>query len=235
VLARPTDDPDFAPQRATAADVDAWIERASGLLARAFDTIAARGSWDNETIEAEAKALLANREALNAALRQLGRQGEGGLMTRIHGDFHLGQVLVASADAYIIDFEGEPARPVEERRRKASPLRDVAGLLRSIDYAAATTLDPKNVLASRLSPGRRDRLMTRLREGAEKSFLGAYREAVTGLPSMGGPSLLEFFLLEKAAYEVGYEAANRPNWLVVPVSGLARIAKRLLKTARSEV
>jgi len=77
--------------------------------------------------------------------------------------------------------------------------------------------------------------MTRLREGAEKSFLGAYREAVTGLPSMGGPSLLDFFLIEKAAYEVGYEAANRPNWLVVPVSGLARIARRLLKTARSEV
>ena len=157
-------------------------------------------------------------------------------MTRIHGDFHLGQVLVASADAYIIDFEGEPARPLSRSAaRKASPLRDVAGLLRSLDYAAATTLDPKNVVASRLSPGRRERLMTRLREGAEKSFLGAYREAVTGLPSMGGPSLLDFFLLEKAAYEVGYEAANRPNWLVVPVSGLARIAKRLLqdRTERS--
>lgn len=235
VLARPTDNPDFAPQRATPADVEAWIERATGLLARALDAIAARASWDNEAIEADAKALLASREALNETLRRLGRQGEGGLMTRIHGDFHLGQVLVASADAYIIDFEGEPARPVEERRRKASPLRDVAGLLRSIDYAAATTLDPKNVVASRLSPGRRQRLMTRLREGAEKSFLGAYREAVTGLPSMGGPSLLDFFLIEKAAYEVGYEAANRPNWLVVPVSGLARIAKRLLKTARSEV
>ena len=125
-------------------------------------------------------------------------------------------------------------RSLEERRRKASPLRDVAGLLRSIEYAAATTLDPKNVVASRLSPGRRQRLMTRLREGAEKSFLGAYREAVTGLPSMGGPSLLDFFLVEKAAYEVGYEAANRPAWLAVPVVGLARVARRLLKIARSE-
>jgi maltose alpha-D-glucosyltransferase / alpha-amylase len=235
VLAQPTDDPAFAPRRATAEDVEEWIARASDLLGRAFDAIASRKDWDSETIEAQATHLLADRDALTEMLRRLGSRGEGTLMTRIHGDFHLGQVLVASADAYIIDFEGEPARPVEERRRKASPLRDVAGLLRSIDYAAATTLDPKNVLASRLSPGRRDRLMTRLREGAEKSFLGAYREAVTGLPSMGGPSLLDFFLIEKAAYEVGYEAANRPNWLVVPVSGLARIAKRLLKTARSEV
>jgi maltose alpha-D-glucosyltransferase/alpha-amylase len=118
---------------------------------------------------------------------------------------------------------------------KASPLRDVAGLLRSIDYAAAAAIDPKNVLASRLSPGRRERLVTRLREGSEKAFIDAYREAAASLPDMGGKGLLDFFLLEKAAYEVGYEAANRPTWLAVPMTGLARIAKRLLKTARSKV
>jgi maltose alpha-D-glucosyltransferase/alpha-amylase len=234
VLAQPTDDPAFTPQRATAEDVDAWITRASELLAGAFDAIANRKDWENETIEANARQLLENREALHEALRHLGRQGEGTLMTRIHGDFHLGQVLVASADAYIIDFEGEPTRPLEERRRKASPLRDVAGLLRSIDYAAATVMDPKNVVASRVSPGRRQRLVKRLREGSEKAFLDCYREAAAGLPDMGGQSLLDFFLLEKAAYEVRYEAANRPGWLGVPVTGLARVANRLLKTARSK-
>jgi maltose alpha-D-glucosyltransferase/alpha-amylase len=228
VLAQPTDDLAFAPQRATAADVDAWIERAMESLAQAFDAIAARKSWDTEPVEADAKALLANREGLQAALQRLARQGEGTLMTRIHGDFHLGQVLVASADAYIIDFEGEPARPLEERRRKASPLRDVAGLLRSIDYAAATAMDPKNLLASRLSPGRRKRLVTRLRDGSEKAFLDAYREVAGGLPDVARGSLLEFFLVQKAAYEICYEAANRPGWLAVPVSGLARIAARLL-------
>ena len=157
-------------------------------------------------------------------------------MTRIHGDFHLGQVLVASADAYIIDFEGEPARPLAERRGKASPMRDVAGLLRSIDYAAATALDPKNVIASRVSPGRRQRLITRLREGAGKAFLGGYREATGRAGKKDGRldgRLLDFFLIEKAAYEVNYEAANRPTWLAIPVGGLARIANRLLPSAPS--
>ena len=137
-------------------------------------------------------------------------------------------MLVVSADAYIIDFEGEPTRSLAERRRKASPLRDVAGLLRSIDYAAATSLDPKNVVASRVSPGRRQRLVARLREGSEKAFLGGYREAAGKLAGKAKGGLLDFFLIEKAAYEVNYEAANRPTWLAIPVSGLARIAARLL-------
>ena len=231
VLARPTDDPAFAPQAATRQDVEAWVERATGLLAQAFDAIAARRTWDNEIVEADAHALLAGRGALERALRRLGENAEGALMTRIHGDFHLGQVLVASGDAYIIDFEGEPARPLAERRRKTSPLRDVAGLLRSIDYAAATMLDPKNVVANRVTPGRRQRLVTRLREGAERDFLGAYRETASGLPGMDGGDLLDFFLIEKAAYEVSYEAANRPSWLGIPVSGLARIANRILVPA----
>jgi maltose alpha-D-glucosyltransferase / alpha-amylase len=200
------------------------------MVSGAFDAIAMRTDWDNESVEAEARALLASREALERALRQLGELGEGTLMTRIHGDFHLGQVLVASADAYIIDFEGEPARPLAERRGKASPWRDVAGLLRSIDYAAATALDPKNVIASRVSPGRRQRLITRLREGAGKAFLGGYREATGGVGKKDG-RLLDFFLIEKAAYEVNYEAANRPTWLAIPVGGLARIASRLLAPA----
>ena len=105
--------------------------------------------------------------------------------------------------------------------------------IRDSDYAAATAIEPKNVVASRLSPGRRQRLVTRLREGSERAFVAAYREAAATLPDMGGEGLLDFFLLEKAAYEVGYEAANRPSWLAVPMSGMARIARRLLKAAGS--
>ena len=236
ILAGPTDDPAFAPAPASAEDVEAWAGRATELLDRALDAIAHRDSWDDETVAADAAALLESREALKTALRRLGRGGVGTLTTRVHGDFHLGQVLVASADAYIIDFEGEPARPLQERRRKASPLRDVAGLLRSFDYAAATVLDPKNLIANRVSPGRRERLVARLREGAEQAFLASYREAVADVPGMAGDGLLDFFLVEKAAYEVAYEAANRPAWLAIPMSGLVRVTPRLLAMmARSEV
>ncbi len=231
VLAQPSDDPAFAPGRAGAADVAEWIGRASGFLDRALDIVAQRREWESETLAADAAALAEAGPALLQALRLLGRHGEGSLLTRIHGDFHLGQVLVASGEAYIIDFEGEPARPVEERRRKSSPLRDVAGLLRSIDYAAATALDPKSVVANRVSPGRRQRLVARLREGSETAFLMAYREATAALPGKAPDELLDFFLVEKAAYEICYEAANRPAWLAIPIGGLARVAARLLATA----
>ncbi|TAJ82358.1 maltose alpha-D-glucosyltransferase [Reyranella sp.] len=231
VLARPTSNEAFSPRLAEADDVAAWTERAGGLLNQAMEVIADRKGWESETVTADAQQLLERRAELSEAMRRLAMSGLGSIMTRIHGDFHLGQVLVASADAYIIDFEGEPARPLAERRRKASPMRDVAGLLRSVDYAAATTLDPKNFVANRVPEARRLRLVTRLRKGAQRAFLATYRQAAAGLPGMDRGELLDFFLAEKAAYEICYEAANRPAWVAIPLTGLARIAARLLKDA----
>ena len=227
VLARPTEDEAFAPRRAAREDVAAWIERARSLLDRAFEAIAQRTSWETEGAAADAQQLLSQRETILAATVRLAEVGEGTLMTRIHGDFHLGQVLVASGDAYIIDFEGEPARPLAERRGKASPLRDVAGLLRSFDYALAATLDPKNVASARVPDDVRRKFLTRLRKGAESAFVDAYREAVRDLPGIGNFDLLDFFLIEKAAYEIGYEAANRPTWMAIPLTGLARLLRRI--------
>lgn len=229
VLARPSDDEAFSPRTAGPEDVEAWAERGLGLFERALDAISGIGTWESEAAAADARRLLDRRDALTSLLRQLVQSGLGSIVTRIHGDFHLGQVLIASADAYIIDFEGEPARPLEERRRKASPMRDVAGLMRSFDYAAAATLDPKNVIANRIPQARRLKLVTRLRRGAQRAFLAAYREAGAGLPGMDRGELLDFFLAEKAAYEVCYEAANRPAWVPIPLSGLSRLAARLLR------
>jgi maltose alpha-D-glucosyltransferase/alpha-amylase len=159
---------------------------------------------------------------------RLAKSGEGGLMTRIHGDFHLGQVLVASGDAYIIDFEGEPGRPLAERRAKMSPMVDVAGLMRSLDYAVATTLDPKMPTSAPLPEQTRAKFVKRLRDGAQQAFLDAYRAGVGDLPGLDNLDLLAFFMLEKAAYELIYEASNRPAWLTIPLHGLQRLMIRIL-------
>ena len=137
-------------------------------------------------------------------------------------------MLVASGDVHIIDFEGEPAHPVAERRAKASPLRDIAGLLRSLDYAAAATLAPKTVSGAPVPEEIRRELVMRLRDGARDAFLTAYRAATGSLPGLDSEDLLEFFLIEKAAYEAAYEAANRPAWLPIPMYGLADLAARII-------
>jgi maltose alpha-D-glucosyltransferase/alpha-amylase len=161
----------------------------------------------------------------------LAKAGAGTAMTRIHGDFHLGQVLVASGDVYIIDFEGEPGRPLAERRAKASPLRDVAGLLRSFDYAAAATLDPKRITGVQVPQEQRAEFVRRLRDGAKRAFLDAYRASSAAADNA---ELLDFFLIEKAAYELAYEAANRPAWMPIPIEGLAALVRRLAASGRSK-
>jgi maltose alpha-D-glucosyltransferase/alpha-amylase len=156
----------------------------------------------------------------------------GALRTRIHGDFHLGQVLVAQGDAYLIDFEGEPARTLEERRQKSSPLRDVAGLMRSLSYASAAAQSTTES-APQQTADRKRALFDRFRAHATQTFLTEYRAAIADAPTpLVSPeaeqALLDLFLIEKAAYEIRYEAANRPTWLSLPVRGLAALTSRLL-------
>jgi maltose alpha-D-glucosyltransferase/alpha-amylase len=169
---------------------------------------------------------------LRDACVRLAKAGEGALATRIHGDFHLGQVLVAHGDAFIVDFEGEPALPLAQRRAKSSPLRDVAGLLRSFDYAAAAAA-PGRAPSSDAAGERRLLLLRRFRETASREFLTAYRDAAQNAPnpwvSRGSEAaLLELSLLQKAAYEIRYEAANRPEWIAIPLRGLIAVARRVL-------
>ena len=151
------------------------------------------------------------------------------LKTRLHGDLHLGQVLNCLDDFLIIDFEGEPQRSFEQRRHKHSALRDVAGMLRSFDYAQHTALHqaaqhPADV--ERLAPLAR-RWEQRMRSGFMKSYAevavagGLYADAA-GFAAV--KPLLDLFELEKALYELRYEIDNRPDWVAVPLAGIAALA-----------
>ncbi len=232
VFATPTDDPAFKPEPTSTAILDEWADGAIEQIDTALDLLRRVQEWPDPLAEAQAKELLGLADALREAARRLAAGGAGSLRTRVHGDFHLGQVLVVQSDAYLIDFEGEPARTMEQRRAKSSPIRDVAGLLRSFDYAAAAAL-PGRVAASPQASARRAEILERFRADAAASFLAAYRAVLAEAPHQwvspdGEQAMLDLFLLEKAAYEVRYEAANRPTWIGIPIQGLHAIAARLV-------
>jgi maltose alpha-D-glucosyltransferase/alpha-amylase len=241
-LARPSDDPAFAPHpaskadaRARAGDVVAMVDRAMKLLGENA------GRLDSGCAE-KAQRLIARRDELVEAVQDLAEHEIGARHIRIHGDFHLGQVLVAQSDAYIIDFEGEPARPLDERRAKSSAARDVAGLIRSFDYAAATVANgfgDAEAAAGEIQPAeavlrhRRRDLIARFRDIANQAFLSAYRDVSRNaehrwMDESQETALIDLALIEKAAYEIGYEAAHRPGWVAIPLNGLAALADRLL-------
>jgi maltose alpha-D-glucosyltransferase/alpha-amylase len=163
-------------------------------------------------------------------LRKLAHAKNAGLKTRIHGDFHLGQILVVQNDIHIIDFEGEPAKPLKARRAKASPLRDVAGILRSFDYAAAATVSNRPPTSPALDE-KQLALLGEFTAAAGKAFLKAYHAVLAEAPhpwieAESEERLLRMFLIEKAAYEICYEAANRPAWIAFPLRGLTRLLER---------
>jgi maltose alpha-D-glucosyltransferase/alpha-amylase len=235
-LAAPTNDSAFAPEVVDDGVVSRWAKDAAEQIERGLNDLErARETLDPER-QALADSVLARRENLMASLPALAERGRGGLTIRIHGDFHLGQILVSQSDAYLIDFEGEPLRSLEQRRRKTTPLRDVAGFLRSLDYAAASFELPESNASPQPVRERSARLLRQFRRETATAFLRAYWRSVRGAEPLGlGPSkapLLNLMLMEKAAYEISYEAANRPNWLAIPLRGFAAVANRLRTGAR---
>ncbi len=235
-LASPSDDPAFAPEPATRETVRHWLDDAKKTLDVALDLLARQLASTQHSLSGEmrelAQSLLDRRAALIKAMQERVPADAHALRIRIHGDFHLGQVLLAQGDAYLIDFEGEPARPIEQRRDKTCALRDVAGLLRSLSYAGAAAQSTTES-APQQTAERKRALSERFRGSAAEAFLSAYRAAVADTPeplvsATHEQALLDLFLIEKAAYEISYEAANRPTWLGLPVRGLAAIASRVL-------
>jgi maltose alpha-D-glucosyltransferase/alpha-amylase len=227
VLSRETSSPAFAPEVAEASDAANWARKAEERIQTAYETMSRQQTWEREQDRDRAQTLLNQSKSIVSTIRKLAESGVGTLMTRIHGDFHLGQVLVAGGDAYIIDFEGEPGTSIAERRAKTSPLRDVAGLLRSIDYVGATFIDRGSLAAVAVDSAQRDQLIAQFRARSVTAFLRAYWEATASRNAVAARNLLDLFLIEKAAYEIVYEAAHRPTWIGVPIAGLARLTTRI--------
>ena len=180
----------------------------------------------------ELEELLASEKALQQQIRPLVEQKISVSRIRTHGDYHLGQLLRAGKDFVIIDFEGEPARPISERRLKRSALRDVAGMLRSFDYAPYAVLfgkAPSSVIRAEDAPILEQAARYWVQH-VSAAFLRAYLAASRGsahLPESAEATsiLLRAHLIEKALYEVNYELANRPDWVRIPLRGLLEFVK----------
>jgi maltose alpha-D-glucosyltransferase/alpha-amylase len=226
-LATPTDNPAFAAEPIGKADLTAWQRAVRRQAEAAFKALRQALPQLDEGDRARVQTLLAHREQCFARIEALTGAPVAAAKTRIHGDYHLGQVLVAQNDFYILDFEGEPARPLAERRAKSSPLKDVAGMLRSFDYAAWAAI----MTLTEVDAGGGEivrSLAEAWRRATEDAFLSAYRETIAGAPSYPeapeeAARLLDLFLLEKALYEICYEAANRPHWVRIPLKGVTSL------------
>jgi maltose alpha-D-glucosyltransferase / alpha-amylase len=223
-FATPTDDPAFALEPLRAEDLANWAaETASeteAVMARLQDARPSLAEGD----AALADRVLDHRDALLQRARSVARMTPQGMLSRVHGDYHLGQVLLSQGDVSIIDFEGEPARTLAERRAKSSPLQDVAGMLRSFDYAAlmAVRLHPQGEGAIAESALRR---LEDWRQSVARAYLAAYEEHAAGTPNLPEDAdarrqLLDLFLLRKAIYEISYELGNRPAWVGIPLRGV---------------
>ncbi|MBB3176840.1 maltose alpha-D-glucosyltransferase [Variovorax sp. Sphag1AA] len=224
-LGRPTDNKAFAPEPLTAQDLqrlrDTIRAEAGATLAQLREYIRTNPPG---SVAEDATRLLGMQDAINTFINHVSIEGKTGRRTRYHGDYHLGQVLVTRNDFVIIDFEGEPARPIEERRGKQSPLRDVAGMLRSFNYARWSALRRAAQNVGELA--RLDAAAREWEAETRAAFLSGYSQALS--PTLGpvDEQLLKLFELEKAFYELRYELDNRLDWVPVPLQGILAMLDR---------
>jgi maltokinase len=200
-------DPDFAPEEPSTESLSLLVATIDEEIDRIFVDLP----------ESEALEPIAGRgQDVRERLKMLANIGAGGRVIRTHGDYHLGQTMLTDRGWVILDFEGEPARSLSERRMKRSPLRDVAGMLRSFSYVSAAAQQLGGTTPA-----------SDWEERARSAFLASYYAAVDSslLPPGQDPThrLLSVFELEKAVYELRYELNNRPDWVGIPVAGIVRL------------
>lgn len=221
-LASAKDDAAFLPERMTTEDLVALCNDLTEHANVAFDTLKSNLSHLPDDQVEMAGLILGRRRILIERFRKLADMEAAGKKIRVHGDYHLGQVLRVKGDFVILDFEGEPARSLQQRRTKQSPLKDVAGMLRSFSYAAFAALNKH--IARRPQERQQMEPWARLWEATVTSaFKQAYRKTMGNsqiVPAQAFDSMLEIYILDKALYELMYELNNRPGWIRIPLTGI---------------
>jgi maltose alpha-D-glucosyltransferase/alpha-amylase len=229
-LAMEPEHPAFAPepfsrlyQRSLYQGIRNQVTRALELLRRRMDMI-------NVETRPAAESLLGRREDLLRRLRGIAEHGVNAMRIRCHGDYHLGQVLYTGTDFVIIDFEGEPARPISERSIKTTPFRDVAGMLRSFDYACHVALESQisGLVIQEADYADLEKWVQFWVGWTCAAFVKSYLSVAGGSPIVpqpeaGARTLLDLYLAEKAVYELTYELNNRPDWTHIPLKGILRL------------
>lgn len=228
-------DPAFRPEPLTPADRQAAVDRARAMLDESLAVLSGRLEALTPGARASAERLLspagAERRRIESLLSRFRDQPIAVGKTRIHGDLHLGQVLSRGDDFVIIDFEGEPARPLPERRSKASPLRDVMGMARSFSYAPEAILRQGAQTDADRQPARAAWAEAWTRQ-VSALYRAQYLATVAGAAFIPADDaqlslMLAFHELERVIYEIGYEINNRPAWVDIPLRGLARLLQDL--------
>jgi maltose alpha-D-glucosyltransferase/alpha-amylase len=222
-LSTPTTDEAFSPEPIKEEDLAAWRHNVRADAEKTLEMLAQRARELPSAVIADADILLSRRELLLKRIDALVPGALRGLKTRYHGDYHLGQVLLKRNDFIIVDFEGEPGRPLAERRVKQSPLRDVAGMLRSFAYARWTGMQRCTVQSAE-DCSRWDGLLDKWETDVRSTFIATYdaiaRPAGVYQSLEEAQPLLTLFEVEKALYETRYELGNRPDWAGTPLRSL---------------
>lgn len=229
-LAGDTTDPAFAPEPFTLEYQRTIYQSLSALARQVFATLRAGVDRLPPDLQKDTRSVLEREDDILARFAPVLERPISAMRTRYHGDYHLGQVLYTGDDFFLIDFEGEPARPLHERRMKRSPLQDVAGMLRSFHYAAYAALLGQGARPA-VSAEEFTRLAPRARawqRWAGATFVSGYLAAASDAPFIPQDRdelqlLLDIYLLEKAVYELGYELNNRPTWVSIPAQGILQL------------
>ena len=222
--------PDFVPEPFSLLYQRSVYQSMRNLTMRVTQLLRSNMKKLPEDIRGDAADILSYEQEIMKVFQKIFQKKISSMKTRFHGDYHLGQALFTGNDFIIIDFEGEPDRTISERRHKRSPVRDIAGMIRSFHYAIFNALlkhasvRPEDIAV--LEPW--TELWYCYVSGI---FLESYMKTAENAVFMPGEReetgiLLEVFLLEKAVYELGYELNNRPDWLVIPIRGIKQILRK---------